>query len=151
MLRLRGRVVPPDTNDSSNKPHRERNPPPQRRAKIAAHKKSAQSEQTYIAVEMAPQLIMMREIQRRAPTRCRPRLLGTSNKQYPRKNTPEPNPNAAELNRRSAFICSPANPTFTRSSHATMYRINRNGINRSVTLRRVTDPMSANCAAANSP
>ena len=73
-----------------------------------------------IATEMVPQLIMIRAIQRRAPTRCKIRLLGTSHRQYPRKNTPEPNPNAAELNPSLEFICSAANPTFTRSSHATM-------------------------------
>src|SRR5215813_5944461 len=119
MLRLPVRAVPPDTNDSSNKRRREKNRLPQRREETAAHKKWV-VRTNIIAAEMAPQLIMMREIQRRAPTRCRTRLLGTSNKQYPRKNTPEPNPNAAELNPRSAFICNPANPTFTRSSHATM-------------------------------
>jgi hypothetical protein len=33
-----------------------------------------------ISAEITPQLIMMRAIQRRAPTRCRIRLLGTSNR-----------------------------------------------------------------------
>ena len=64
---------------------------------------------------MMPQVIMMREIHRRAPTRTSSRLLGTSNSEYPMKNTPAPSPNAAALKPRSRFICSAASPTFDRS------------------------------------
>ena len=41
---------------------------------------------------MKPHVIMMRASQRRAPTRSRMRLLGTSNRNAPRKKMPAPNP-----------------------------------------------------------
>lgn len=45
-----------------------------------------------IRPETMPQVTMMRAIHTRAPTRCRMTLLGTSNRKYPRKKIPAPQP-----------------------------------------------------------
>ena len=45
-----------------------------------------------MAAEIKPQEIVMRASHRRAPTRSRIRLLGTSNRKYPTKNSPAPRP-----------------------------------------------------------
>jgi hypothetical protein len=65
-----------------------------------------------------PHVTMMREIQRRAPTFCRAKLLGTSTRKYETKKRLAANPNIAGVRPRSLFICKAAKPTFTRSSRA---------------------------------
>jgi hypothetical protein len=67
-----------------------------------------------------PHVTMMRAIHRRAPTRSRMRLLGTSNRKYPMKKMPAPKPYTASEYARSAAICNLAKPMFTRSRYATM-------------------------------
>ena len=68
-----------------------------------------------IAIDTRPQTIAMRAIHSRAPTRASARLLGTSNRKYPRKKMPAPKP-YTRLDKPSAeFICSAAKPTLTRS------------------------------------
>ncbi len=68
-----------------------------------------------VAIERIPHEIMMRAIQMRAPTFCMMRLLGISNKKYPMKNMPAPNPNCSAVKPRSLFMVSAANPTFVLS------------------------------------
>ena len=65
-----------------------------------------------------PQVIMMRAIQRRAPTFCSARLLGTSTRKYEMKNRLAAKPNMAGVRPRSLFICNAAKPMLTRSSSA---------------------------------
>jgi len=72
-----------------------------------------------MAAEIRPQVIMIRAIQTRAPTFSIARLLGTSNKKYATKKMPPPRPNTVEDSPTSLFICSAANPAFTRSTNAT--------------------------------
>ena len=45
-----------------------------------------------VPADSSPQVIMIRAIQRRAPTLCRSRLLGTSKRKYPTKKMPAPRP-----------------------------------------------------------
>jgi hypothetical protein len=71
------------------------------------------------AAEKIPQVNMMRAIQRRAPTRSRITLLGTSKMKYPRKKMPAPKPKMKALNPRSLFIVSAATATLVRSMKAT--------------------------------
>jgi hypothetical protein len=70
--------------------------------------------------EINPHVIMMRAIQTRAPYLTSIRLLGISHAAYARKKMPAPKPYAVSDIPRSAFICSFAKPTLTRSSHEMM-------------------------------
>src|SRR5215471_4406743 len=81
-----------------------------------------------VSIATAPQLINMRAIQTRAPILCSNRLLGTSNREYPRKKTPERNPNCWFVIPRSLFIIKDAKLMFVRTRKATTYNRNRNGI-----------------------
>src|SRR5215475_11397739 len=81
-----------------------------------------------VSIATAPQLINMRAIQTRAPILCSNRLLGTSNREYPRKKIPERNPNCWFVIPRSLFIIKDAKLMFVRSRKATTYNRNRNGI-----------------------
>ena len=68
-----------------------------------------------VTITTIPQLMRIRAIQIRAPTRWRIRLLGNSKSRYPIKKIPDRNPNTS-LERPSAlFISSAAKPKFTRS------------------------------------
>ncbi len=86
-------------------------------------------------MEISPQSRRILAIQRFAPTRWRIRLLGTSNRKYPRKKMPAPTPYTCSLKPRSPLICNLANPTFTRSMKATKYSRNRKGMSLRATLR----------------
>ena len=64
-------------------------------------------------------MIMIREITKSRPDAREDEVAGHFEKAVAEKKIPEPKPKAASLNFRSAFICKAANPTLTRSSHAT--------------------------------
>jgi hypothetical protein len=64
----------------------------------------------------------MRAIQIRAPILCSIRLLGISNRKYPKKKIPATNPNCLLLMTSSLFIVSAANPMLIRSRKEMMYR-----------------------------
>ncbi len=57
----------------------------------------------------------MRAIQIRAPNLCSSKLLGISNKKYPKKKIPATNPNCLLEIARSLFIVNAANPMLIRS------------------------------------
>ena len=62
-----------------------------------------------------PQVIRMRAIQMRAPNLCSSKLLGISNRKYPKKKIPATNPNCWLVMASSLFIVSAANPMLIRS------------------------------------
>ncbi|MCY1181948.1 hypothetical protein D9M73_224830 [compost metagenome] len=68
-----------------------------------------------VAMEMSPQVIMIRAIQTRAPKRCIRRLLGISNMKYPKKNKPAAQPNIVAVSPRSWFMLMAAKPMLVRS------------------------------------
>ena len=68
-----------------------------------------------VAAEIKPQVIRMRAIHLRAPTACKARLLGTSARKYPKKNSPALQPNSDGEMPRSWFIVRLAMPTLTLS------------------------------------
>src|SRR5215510_7647854 len=74
----------------------------------------------------------MRAIQIRAPTRSIIRLLGISNRKYPMKKTPAPNPKTAGSNFSASFKRNAAKPTLMRSRYETMYSRNMKGMSRRV-------------------
>ncbi len=70
----------------------------------------------------------MRAIQIRAPILCSIRLLGISNRKYPKKKIPATSPNCLLVIASSLFIVSAANPMLIRSRKEMMYSTKTKGI-----------------------
>ena len=68
-----------------------------------------------VAPDIIPQVIMMPEIHRRAPSFIIIMLLGTIQRQSVMKKALSPQPKSVAVKCRSLFISRAAKPTFTRS------------------------------------